>query len=295
MDRLADVVKATMQAAVMEIKSASTALAESSMQFTATATSYRDVLTSKGPPSNSPTRASTVDMRVRVREGIKSHQNLLDSQSRGRGEGILCGVSNTGLVEAANKALRNMVNPPEHHFVSAHRLGNGRVLLEMDSEEAAGWLNASVSWATFLNRFAPDASVKEWAFPMVVQFVPLFFKPEKEAEIYQVERDNDLPEGSILHAHWIKPAYRQACDQTCGHVIFVASTANAANKMLTSSLVGCQKRVYAKKCKKEPTRCLKCQGWGHLSYDCMLTHDTYGMCAGRHRMASCTPGAPLTA
>ena len=206
-DKLTDVVKVTTQAAVAEIKSASTVLAESSTQFTATATSYRDVLTSKWPPSNSPAGANTVDMRVRAREGIKLRQLLLDSQSRGRGEGILRGMSNTGLVEAANKALHNMVDPPEHRFVSAHRLGNGRVLLEMDIEEAACWLSVSATRAVFLDRFAPDASVKEQAFPMVVQFIPLFFKPEKEAEVHQVEKDNDLPEGSILRAHWIKPAY----------------------------------------------------------------------------------------
>ena len=111
------------------------------------------------------------------------------------------------MVEAANKALHGMADPPKHCFVSAHQLGNGGVLLEMDSEEAAGWLNTSATWAAFLDWFAPDASVKEWAFPMVVQFVPLFFKPEKEAEICQVKRDNDLPEGSILRAHWIKPEY----------------------------------------------------------------------------------------
>ena len=202
-------------------------------------------------------------------------------------------MSNMGLVEATNKALRNMVDPPEHCFVSACRLGNGGVLLEMDSEEVACWLNVSATRAAFLDRFAPDASVKEWAFLTVVQFVPLFFKPEKEAEIRQVERDNDLPEGSILCTCWIKPAYCRARDQTCGHVIFAASTADAANRMLTSGLVVCQKRVYNEKCKKEPTHCLKCQGWGHLSYDCMHTHDTCGTCAGRHRTASCMPGAPL--
>ena len=70
MNKLADVVKVAMQAAVAEIKSASTALAESSTQFTAIVTSYRDALTSKGPSSNSPAGANMVDMRARAREGI---------------------------------------------------------------------------------------------------------------------------------------------------------------------------------------------------------------------------------
>ena len=48
-DRLADVVKAATQATVTEIKLASTALMESSTQMAATATSYQDALTTKGP------------------------------------------------------------------------------------------------------------------------------------------------------------------------------------------------------------------------------------------------------
>ena len=157
-----------------------------------------------------------------------------------------------------------MEDPQDHRFVSMRQLDNGGVLLEMDSESAARWLNVPVTQASFLNQFAPNASFKEQAFPIVVQFVPLHFKPDKALEIHQVEKDNGLPDGSLLRAHWIKPAHRRARDQTCGHIILVASAADTANKILTNGLVVCQKRVYAKKCKKEPTCCLKCQGWGHL-------------------------------
>ena len=282
-------IKSVTQMAIAEVKTASSTLTETSTRFTATATSYRDALASKGPSPNPVATAATMDMRARAREGIKLRQILIDA--RDHGEGILRGVSDAGIVESANAAIRRMEDPPDHRFVSARRLGNGGVLLEMDSESAAGWLNVPVTRASFLNQFAPNASFKERAFPIVVQFVPLHFKPDKAPEIRQVEKDNGLPDGSLLRARWIKPAHRRARDQTCGHIILVASTADMANKMLTNGLVVCQKRVYAEKCKKEPTRCLKCQGWGHLSYDCKLTQDTCGTCAGRHRTATCAPGS----
>ena len=82
------------------------------MQFMATATSYGDALTSKGSSSNSATRAT------RAREGIKSHQILLDSQSCSHSEGILCGMGNTGLVKATNKAIRDMDDPRLSHTLT---------------------------------------------------------------------------------------------------------------------------------------------------------------------------------
>jgi hypothetical protein len=58
--------------------------------------------------------------------------------------------------------------------------------------------------------------------------------------------------------------------------------------VLTDGLIVCQKRVYAEKCKKEPTRCLKCHGWNHLSYDCPQDFDTCGTCGGRHKTSTCS-------
>src|SRR6266481_3540623 len=94
-----------------------------------------------------------------------------------------------------------------------------------------------------------------------------------------------MEDSSILQARWIKPPHRWSQGQTCVHAIFVISNPAAANKVLMDGLLVCQKHIYAEKCKKEPMRCLKCHGWGHLSYDCMQQYDTCGTCAGRH----CTP------
>ena len=60
-----------------------------------------------------------------------------------------------------------------------------------------------------------------------------------------------------------------------------------ANKVLTNGIIICQKQVYAEKCKKKPTRCLKCQGWSHMSYACPQTYDTCGTCSNRHRTSAC--------
>ncbi|KAF8816723.1 hypothetical protein BYT27DRAFT_7010626, partial [Phlegmacium glaucopus] len=40
--------------------------------------------------------------------------------------------------------------------------------------------------------------------------------------------------------------------------------------------------------KKEPIRCLKCQGWNHVASECMSSTDICGTCGIRgHRTSSC--------
>ena len=78
------------------------------------------------------------------------------------------GISDAGIVKSANAAIWRMENPPEHCFVSTQCLRNDGVLLEMNSESTTRWLNTPATWASFLNHFAPNMSVKEWAFPIVV-------------------------------------------------------------------------------------------------------------------------------
>ena len=280
-DRLTDVVKAAMQAAVAEIKLASTALMESSTKMAATATSYRDALTTKGLTTPVP----SLDARVRAREGVKARQVLVDALTPS--QQLHRAANNTQLVAKANEALHSTECPPSHCFVGTRRLNNGGLLLEMDSEDAASWLSSPVNKANFLGRFAPDATFKSRTYSLVVQFVPLQFRPDSEPELRDIEEANMLPKNAILWAQWIKPAYRRAPDQTCGHVLVVMTKPEDANTILTNGIILCQKRVYTKKCKKEPTRCLKCHSWGHMSYDCQQPYDVCGTCAGHHHTSVC--------
>ena len=117
--------------------------------------------------------------------------------------------------------------------------------------------------------------------------MPLHFRPNNDSDLCDIETANQLPSNTILRAHWIKPTYWRAPDQTCSHVLAVMTRPEDTNTILTNSLVICQKRVYAEKCKKEPNRCLKCHGWGHMSYDCQQPFSVCGTCAGRHRIPNC--------
>ena len=129
--------------------------------------------------------------------------------------------------------------------------------------------------------------LKSHTYSLVVQFMPLHFKPDNSNKLRMLEELNGLPMNAFLQVHWIKPPYHRVAEKTCGHVLAVMTHPKDANKILTNSLIICQKQVYTKKCKKEPTHCLKCHGWGHLSYDCQLLYSICGMCAGRHQTSGC--------
>ena len=117
-DKLLDAVKAAIQAAITEIKSASTVLSESSTQIAATATSYWDILksitASHAPP------APSLDARVCAREGVKARQVLVDVLTPG--QQLHLSASNTQLVTKANKALHTtgMECPPSTCSCGSH-------------------------------------------------------------------------------------------------------------------------------------------------------------------------------
>ena len=54
---------------------------------------------------------------------------------------MLSGVSNVGLVDTANKVIQGMDGSSGYKFFSAKRLNNGGILLKMNGEAAADWIN----------------------------------------------------------------------------------------------------------------------------------------------------------
>ena len=63
---------------------------------------------------------------------------------------------------------------------------------------------------------------------------------------------------------------------------------DSTNKAILNGLIICNKKVLVTKCKYEPVRCLKCQGYNHVANKCIIQRDICIRCRGSHRMNKCT-------
>ena len=122
----------------------------------------------------------------------------------------------------------------------------------------------------------------------VIQFVPLTFKTNRAEELHEVKEANGIAAGKIASAQWIKPMAMHKPSQTCGHLILSFQSPQPANDAPAYGFFICQKKVYMEKCKREPLRCLKCQGWGHMAANCMAPNNICSTCALQHHTSSCT-------
>jgi len=81
-------------------------------------------------------------------------------------------------------------------------------------------------------------------------------------------------------------------DQCYAHVIGTFSDADTANWVVINGLTIYNKRVSVTKCKKEPIHCLKCQGWDHVTSECVIMNKEVNICgtcrARDHWTSKCT-------
>jgi len=87
--------------------------------------------------------------------------------------------------------------PPGTKFVAARILKNGGVLLEMESEDGAQWLKQAEVTKAFENCFPGVVKIKGNNYQVVVQFLPISLKNRLENLHTEIEKENNLPKGSI--------------------------------------------------------------------------------------------------
>ena len=117
--------------------------------------------------------------------------------------------------------------------------------------------------------------------------VPLAINPEDESHCAEISEANDYEIGTITKAKWAKPINRRSQNQRTAHLLITFNNADAANRSIVNGLTICNRRCHIEKTKKEPVRCLKCQGWNHIARECTEEHNKCGNCSENHRTSNC--------
>ncbi|TDL17161.1 hypothetical protein BD410DRAFT_730406 [Rickenella mellea] len=116
--------------------------------------------------------------------------------------------------------------PTNTTFLAARRLKNGGVVYDMSTPKAAAWLKSKDVMKAFLESFGGTSIIKERAYTVIAEFVPVTLDLNDADTCAQIEKDNNLPSLSILSTKWIKPVYKRSQTQRTAHLIIALNHPN---------------------------------------------------------------------
>ena len=276
---------ATVQTAVEEMKTqkAANTTAANPQQY-----SYHDTALAPHQPTARTAQANHIDTdQATARAAIKQRQLLIDSDSDH--PLIKDDTANDKLAEIFQKALDAMKTEtaPMLQIHSLFQLRNQGIVLELSCPEAAWWIKDPARRIRFTEELGGKIRLKDRQYNIVIPFVPILTDLSSPDTARRIEEGNKLPDGSITQIHWIKDPARQERKQRVAHALMSFASPEVANIAIKSGLHFELTYLWLRKDKKEPTRCLKCQRWGHLAKDCKETKDTCSTCGKEHRTSLC--------
>jgi hypothetical protein len=157
----------------------------------------------------------------------------------------------------------------------------------MDSNAATKWLIEGENRARICNKIGPGVVFRSRVHNLIAFNVPLGITPEDQNHRIEVCEANNLDKDTIMAMKWIKPVHRRSSTQRTAHLTLTFNSADAANRAITNGLYICNRRCHIERIKREPTRCLKCQGWNHYAKECLEEADTCGNCTKEYRTNDC--------
>ena len=232
-----------------------------------------------------------IDPRIVARVGIRAWQFILDfpatSAMQQIGQTEVLAIFNKAMVKATGEG-----NLEEQKLRTVEKLVNKGFLREFLWDEGAKWLTQQKHADAFISALGKDGGgtqFKKRNHLVITYYVLLNLNTDSPEHLKEIEEVNSIQPGALINLHWIKPPARRVPTQTCGHLILMFADPDAANRVKTTGLIICNKRVSVSKYKKEPIRCLKCQGWNHIAAECILNVDICRTCGARgHCTSTCT-------
>ncbi|KAF8219610.1 hypothetical protein L208DRAFT_992928, partial [Tricholoma matsutake] len=245
------------------------------------ATPYQDALNQEpvGPPVQ-------VDPWVRAKESIRARQFLwtlsMDTQDL---KTMLAPQLLKHLNTKLDKAVK--MTREECRLCSAVWLKNGGMLVKAEDDKSATWLCSEANILHMECKLETSIVIESHNYSSMAYFIPLTFNAMERSHIEEVAETNNLPKDSIKKCRWAKAPEQHNPNQTVGHIIITFTDPDSTNQAILNGLVICNKKVLVTKCKREPVRCLKCQGYNHVVNECIIQRDICAKCGENHRASEC--------
>ena len=220
--------------------------------------------------------------RVAAREGIKARQFMLEGIKNSK----FSHLDTFQLKTELNKIISDLgLTSGKIRSITSSR--NGGTVIETDNDEAASWFLITDNQRSLCDKIGSNAEFRTRSFNIIAFNVSLAINPEKEDHLSEICEANDLEPDTITSAKWAKAIDKRSPTQRTAHLLITLNNAEAANRAITNGITICNRRCHVERTKREPIRCLKCQGWNHMAKECTEEKDSCGNCSGPHRTNSC--------
>ena len=226
--------------------------------------------------------------KLAAREGIKARQFALS------------GLNTSSISHLTPSQIKDLLNNITTELgLTAGKIRtvsiahNTDTIIEADSNMAAKWLALKENQKRICEKMDPSIKFSAQNYKIIAYNVPTDMDPKNPQHITEICKSNNLETDptTITSEKWAKAIENRNANQRTAHLYLTFNSTKLANRAITNRLHICNKKCQISKYKREPIRCLKCQGWNHIAKDCIKTNDTCRTCAGQHRTSLCTSKA----
>ncbi|KAG2354434.1 hypothetical protein BDR07DRAFT_1204904, partial [Suillus spraguei] len=96
---------------------------------------------------------------------------------------------------------------------SVMTLCNGGIIVELETERLASWLNNPSGRSTLESHLDITVSFRQHNFSLILEYLPIQMQIEHTNFLCNIENENQLPANTLTSIRWIKPPMKRSSEQ----------------------------------------------------------------------------------
>ena len=116
--------------------------------------------------------------------------------------------------------MSGMDKPHHMSFIGVKKLQNSNVLYQLNSKDAATWLQASEVQKAFREKYGGTSNICNKLHYVIAKFVPVMFDTRSSFTHAKIEQDNFIGLDLIAYSKYIKLSHLCTGNQRVAYIIF---------------------------------------------------------------------------